>query len=65
MTNRKPTAAPTILETQRVDHPRKSALLLGACLGADLGVGSKVVSAGRGAWLMVADDNRAIRFERP
>lgn len=51
----------TVLDTQRVSKPRKSALLFGACLAADKGYSSRLVRV-PGGWDVVASDNRAIRF---
>lgn len=57
-------ASYTVLDTQIVADPRKAATWFSTMLAADKGVSSRLVSVGRGAVDVVADDNRAVRFVR-
>jgi hypothetical protein len=56
----------TIVHTTESSDPHKFALTLSACLGADKGVGSEVTRdpKTRGAWLVIADDGKAIRVRK-
>ena len=54
----------TIVQTIECPEPRNLALLAGAILAADKGVGNRVEEAADG-WLMIADDDKAVLFKQP
>jgi hypothetical protein len=58
-----------LVDVCRVDNPEAQARLTSIALAADLGVGSEIypvrADRPRGPWLLVADDGKGIRFERP
>jgi phosphoribosylcarboxyaminoimidazole (NCAIR) mutase len=51
----------TIVQTIEVPNPHNAALLAGAILAADKGVGNRVEETPAG-WMMIADDDKAILF---
>ena len=53
----------TVLETHKVSDPQKAATWFSTMLAADKGVPSRLVKIGRRTVDVVADDDRAVRFE--